>query len=157
MRASGRRGSRTGIPALPRCHRLLKCLKPRGKDYPEEPNALGEHIKRRRLDLGLRQRDVAADLGVRFVTLCGWETGRATPETRYIPAIERFLGYCLYDPIWTFGERLRAAREAQGLSRARLSKMAGLDPATVARAEADVRRLARRSVSRLRQALFGRP
>jgi hypothetical protein len=34
------------------------------KGYPLEPRFLGEHIRKRRLDLGLLQIDVAAQIGV---------------------------------------------------------------------------------------------
>jgi len=130
---------------LPRCHRTLKCPKPQRKDYPEEPRALGEYLKCRRLDLGLRQRDVAREIGVNAETVGHWELGRSYPPVRLIPRIHAFLGFCPYDPDWTFGGRLRAAREAQGLSRRRVAALVGLDEGTVARLEQGVPRMARRS------------
>jgi transcriptional regulator with XRE-family HTH domain len=137
---------------LPRCHRQLKCLKPRRKGYPEEPRTLGEHLKRHRLDLGLRQRDVGAEIGVKAETVGHWELGRSRPPVRLIPAIHRFLGFCPLDPTWTRGDRLRAAREAQGLSRRRVAGLVGVDEGTVWRAESRdgrVTRLALRAVRRI--------
>lgn len=80
-------------------------------------------------------------------TVGHWEAGRVTPETRFIPAVHAFLGFCPHDPAWTFGERLRAAREAHGLSRRRVAALVGVDEATVARAERDVHGMARRSLA----------
>jgi hypothetical protein len=51
------------IPAFPFCHVTLRRWKPR-HGYPDTSATLGEHLKKRRLDRGLRQRDVAEFLGV---------------------------------------------------------------------------------------------
>lgn len=142
-------GGHTDIPALPRCHRVLTSEKPRERGYPKEPRTLGEHLKRRRLDLGLRQRDVAAELGVTEQTVRHWESGKHPPPVRRVPGIQAFLGFCPYDPAWTFGRRLRAAREAQGLSRRHAAALVGVDEGTIARAERDVPGMARRSLMAL--------
>jgi transcriptional regulator with XRE-family HTH domain len=52
-----------------------------------------EHIRTRRLDLGLLQRDVALRLGVSKSAVMNWERGRTEPMIRFLPAIIRFLGY----------------------------------------------------------------
>jgi transcriptional regulator with XRE-family HTH domain len=132
---------------LPRCHRVLTSEKPRQRGYPEEPRTLGEHLKRRRLDLRLRQCDVAAELAVTAQTVSHWESGKHPPPVRLIPGIQTFLGFCPFDPAGTFGLRLRAAREAQGLSRRRAAALVGVDEATVARAERGVPGMANRSLS----------
>ena len=44
--------------------------------YPEEPTTIGGHLKKRRLDLGLRQKGVAGELRVNFKTYGNWEQGR---------------------------------------------------------------------------------
>lgn len=73
-------------------------------------------MKKRRLDLGLLQEDVARRVGVNKWTVLNWETGKTCPEVRFYPGIISFLGY---DPLpkgETFQERLKAARQARGLS-----------------------------------------
>jgi transcriptional regulator with XRE-family HTH domain len=50
-------------------------------------------LKKRRLDPGLRQKDVAAELGVNFKTYENWEQNKYEPEGRFFPAIVRFLHY----------------------------------------------------------------
>ncbi|HVT15664.1 MAG TPA: helix-turn-helix transcriptional regulator [Thermoanaerobaculia bacterium] len=52
-----------------------------------------EHLKRRRLDLGLTQRQVAAALGANVATLYTWEKNRKEPGAWHLPGIVRFLGY----------------------------------------------------------------
>jgi transcriptional regulator with XRE-family HTH domain len=47
---------------------------------------------KRRLDLGLVQREVAKKIGVDDETICHWETGKTEPATRFLLAILRFLG-----------------------------------------------------------------
>lgn len=70
----------------------MRGRKPR-PGYPEEPKTIGEHLKRRRLDRGLRQKDVARELGVDFKIYENWEQEKYEPEDRFFPAIIRFLGY----------------------------------------------------------------
>ena len=53
---------------------------------------MAKHIKRRRLELGLYQRQVAEIIGVRESTIYNWERG-VEPELIHMPAIIRFLGY----------------------------------------------------------------
>jgi transcriptional regulator with XRE-family HTH domain len=95
----------------------------------------GDHIRKRRLDLGLRQKDVARQIGVNKDTIHNWETNRTAPEVRLIPHIIDFLGYVPYDPTWSFGHWLRAVRSALGLSQEQLARRAGLDESTVAKWE----------------------
>jgi DNA-binding XRE family transcriptional regulator len=66
-----------------------------------------------------------------------WEKGRAEPELRFLPAIFAFLGYDPRPAPATFGGRIRAAREAEGLCERELSRRLGLDPGTVAAWERD--------------------
>ena len=53
---------------------------------------MAKHIKRRRLELRLYQRQVADIIGVRVGTIYNWERG-VEPELIHMPAIIRFLGY----------------------------------------------------------------
>jgi len=48
----------TFIPALPFCHAELRTPKPQLEHYPKEINTLGDHIRTRRLDLKLLQREL---------------------------------------------------------------------------------------------------
>ncbi|MBN1957555.1 MAG: helix-turn-helix domain-containing protein [Desulfuromonadales bacterium] len=62
------------------------------KELTEEPITLGDHLRRRRFELGLYQKDVAKQIGVTTSTIWNWEHGR-TIDKRFVPLIENFLGY----------------------------------------------------------------
>lgn len=93
---------------------------------------MGEHLRRVRLDRGLSQRQAAEAIGCHPTALLPWEKGSAEPELRFLPAILRFLGYDPRPAPATFGGRLRAAREAKGLTARELARRLGLDPGTLA-------------------------
>ena len=100
---------------LPFCHITLKAKIPI-KGYPETPSTIGEHIKKKRIDLGLFQKNAAHQLGVSNITLSNWETNKRTPQVRYLPKIIDFLEYYPYEiPNNTTGQ-LVAARHHLGLS-----------------------------------------
>jgi transcriptional regulator with XRE-family HTH domain len=108
----------------------LRGRKPR-PGYPDNPSTLAEHLKKRRLDRGLRQKDVARELGVNFRTYENWEQGKYEPEVRFLPAVIRFLGYDPSPAPVSLPDRIRAARRRQGISQRELARCLGLDPATV--------------------------
>ena len=64
---------------MPFCHLQIKALR---SPYPDrwkstqtaaaEPNTIGEHLKRRRLELHLMQSEVAKRLGVHRGTIQDW-------------------------------------------------------------------------------------
>jgi len=118
------------MAALPFCHLNLKSPKPDGR-YPSHLQRLGDHIRKRRLDLSLLQKEIAARLGADPTTVNNWETGKSEPRLWFVPRILAFLGY---DPRSTgagFGERLRRARTARGLSIQALSHLLRVDTTTV--------------------------
>jgi transcriptional regulator with XRE-family HTH domain len=65
--------------------------KPEDSRYPTELRTLGDRLRARRLDLGLRQKDVARLLGVTEDSVCYWESGRVRPSSRMIRRIQDFL------------------------------------------------------------------
>jgi DNA-binding XRE family transcriptional regulator len=54
---------------------------------------MGDHIKKRRMDLKLTQREVAEKLSVDKTTIQFWENNRVKPSLAQIPKIIEFLGY----------------------------------------------------------------
>jgi len=122
------------MPALPFCHVTLKAPKPR-KDYPKELNTLGDHLRKKRLDLGLTQGEVAKRFHVHATTVRYWETNRVAPGLRVMPWIIHFLGYALYKLEQPFSERLRVRRQALGLSQKELADAVRINESTLGRWE----------------------
>jgi transcriptional regulator with XRE-family HTH domain len=102
------------------CVALLPChpqrTKTASKSLPPALCTIGDHLRRRRLDLGLLQREVAERFGANQCSVTNWELGRTKPALRFLPAIVRFLGYVPFPPGETLAERLTTARKARGLS-----------------------------------------
>lgn len=113
---------------------------------PVKLDHVGHHLLKRRLELGLRQKDAARRLGVHPGGLENWEYGRTAPADRFMPAVIRFLGYNPSPAPKTLGEHVAYARIARGWSRKRLATVALVDEATVRRIEDDNSRLACRPV-----------
>jgi transcriptional regulator with XRE-family HTH domain len=94
-------------------------------------NSLGDHLRARRIDLGLFQSQVAAQIGVHELTICNWEGNESQPAIRWIPAIIKFLGYDPANSPSSFPERLIAARKVRGLTQRELAAELGLNPSTI--------------------------
>jgi len=129
---------RTYIPALPFCYVTLSVIRPPNKAYPEKLATVGDHLRRRRLDLKLRQIDLADKLEVNEMTICNWEMNLTTPRLYQMPKINEFLGYNpLISKVTTFGERIKQFRLIKGLSLRKLAMQLGIDSTTLARWERD--------------------
>jgi len=61
---------------------------------------MGEHLKRRRVELGQKQVEAARILGITTVTLSCWELDKSFPSWDHQPAVIDYLGY---DPFKDFG------------------------------------------------------
>jgi DNA-binding transcriptional regulator YiaG len=109
----------------------LKALKPKPNDYPKEINTLGDHIRKRRLDLGLRQTDVGRFIGVSKLMACHWETHCYQPSVRQIPKIIEFLGYMPYKTPRSFGQWLKQCRQSVGLTLKQLARALSIDESTI--------------------------
>jgi len=109
--------------ALPFCDVTLSAKKPPEKAYPKTLETIGDHIRKRRLDLGLFQKEVAVTIGVDTCTVTNWERGHSEPELRLIPSIIGFLGYePTSDLPATLGERIKQYRILKGISQKELAR-----------------------------------
>ncbi len=136
-RGAGHPGGHNPRGSVPFCYLRLSAPIPPDPAYPTKLVTVGNHIRKRRLDLGLLQREVATKVGISNQTLQYWEAGRHEPEFRYLPAIIRFLGYDPRPQAKTLGERVRRTRHALGLSHTELARDLGVDPSTVWRIESE--------------------
>lgn len=126
----------TLIPALPFCKVSLKGDRPPKPEYPKKLNTLGDHIRKKRLDLGLLQKEVALRIGRSEASVYNWENNRTSPALFCIQKIIKFLGYVPYhSKPKTIGEKLIAYRRINGISRKQFAHQLGVDPSTLARWE----------------------
>lgn len=66
-------------------------------------------------------------------TITNWEKNRCQPGVTYYPAIMDFLGYCPWEPLQSWGERVDRYRIFQGLSLEQFARQLGVDPGTLVR------------------------
>jgi transcriptional regulator with XRE-family HTH domain len=103
--------------------------KPKG--YPEDPVTLAEHLLKRRKQLGLLQREVAAQLGIRHESYLGWEKHGQEPEVWRWQKVVNFLGYDPHPAPTTLPQRLAAYRRCTGLTQRAVGKLLGVNECTV--------------------------
>jgi transcriptional regulator with XRE-family HTH domain len=96
-----------------------------------EPTTLGEHIKKRRLDLKLTVKEAAKLLETDECSIINWEKGRRAPRVYRLPAMIQFLGYNPLPEPRTIAERLVAKRLERGWSRKLASRYLGIDISTL--------------------------
>jgi transcriptional regulator with XRE-family HTH domain len=108
------------------------------KGYPNRPKTIGEHVKKRRLDLGLRQTEVAARLGIHFTTLQLWERGIGDPGIKPLPGIIGFLGYVPFDCDPTLGGRICFLRRCCGMTQEEIAAQIECNPETLWRWESNL-------------------
>jgi transcriptional regulator with XRE-family HTH domain len=94
------------------------------------PISVGDHIRKKRLQLGLFQREAAGRLGVNDWTILNWEKGRTEPPVVVMPAILEFLGYNPFPEPKTLPERLLAKRRERGWSIRKAADSVGVDHGT---------------------------
>ena len=125
----------TRVAFLPYGPKLLKTLKPR--PWVLLPTTLGEHLKKRRIEQGLLQRDVQDRFNLDKETYANWEKDRYYPAMRHWPGIIEFLGGDPNPKPSTIGQRLLTYRRHHGLSRSALAAILGVDDTTLWRWETD--------------------
>jgi transcriptional regulator with XRE-family HTH domain len=98
------------------------------KELTEEPITLGDHLRRRRLELGLYQKDVASQIGVTTSTIWNWENGWLSITLSCMPKVIKFLGYNPIPCPEELMERLSWYKLVNGLPLEELGAMMGRDP-----------------------------
>jgi transcriptional regulator with XRE-family HTH domain len=93
---------------------------------------LAEHLRKRRLDLGLTQEEAAQRFGISIAAYNGWEGGRGSPSIGKGPKIFDFLGYDPSPPACsTFAEAVSALRRRLGLDKHQFAKRVDVDVKSV--------------------------
>jgi transcriptional regulator with XRE-family HTH domain len=88
---------------LPFCYVTLRGHKPPPSGYPRSLETIGDHIRKRRLDLKLTQKALAERLDVNKDTIRFWENSQAKPSLAKILKIIEFLGYDPFEKSAGFG------------------------------------------------------
>jgi DNA-binding transcriptional regulator YiaG len=102
---------------------------------PTEPTTIGDHVRKRRLELKMQQRDLARQLGVSVAGVCNWEGNVTKPEIRYMPAIIEFLGYNPLPAAKDWRERLVRHRTTLGITQKEAARQLAVDQGTLAKWE----------------------
>jgi transcriptional regulator with XRE-family HTH domain len=127
---------RYGVPfahvVLPFCSVVLRAQKPLPEGYPANPKIIGEHIRKRRLDLRLSQKEVGEAIGVAMETVRQWESGRNSPAVRLMPKVVAFLGHPpVVDTGKIDGARIKACRKLLGLTGQEAAERLGICASTL--------------------------
>jgi transcriptional regulator with XRE-family HTH domain len=77
---------------------------------------LGDYLRKRRLDLGLRQIEVAKIIGCDEMSLVAWEKGYRTPRINNMGKVVKFLGFIPFSECDTLAQKLVNYRNARRLS-----------------------------------------
>jgi len=138
---------------LPFCHISLTATKPKSYEYPKELKTLGDHLRKRRLDLKLLQREVGQRIGGSVSDVWNWENNWVSPAVKFIPAIIAFLDYNPLPKPDTLPEQLVWYRKAKGWTQKDFAKALGIDQTTLARWERGERKPMGRFYSHVTAAL----
>jgi DNA-binding XRE family transcriptional regulator len=107
-------------------------VKPYGKAFSENPQTLGEHIRKARIERRLLQKEVASYIGITENCLNYWENNKTAPQLQHMPKIISFLGYLPFDcDTNTLGGKMKAYRLRNGLSYDQLGNLLQADPKQV--------------------------
>ena len=96
---------------------------------------IGDAIRARRLDLGLRQKDVAKLIGCDKTSITNWEKNHTQPCINHLAGVVKFLGYNPFEKCDTMAQRLASYRKAAGVSQKNFALQLGVDQSTLAKWE----------------------
>lgn len=115
---------------MPFCNIVLHAQKPILEGYPVKVKTFGERIRKRRLDLGLRQDDLAEMLGVSRTSVAYWERNVSFPNLSVMPQLAEFVGYNPYGDLLKLEapERIATARKILGLTLKDAAKLLDVSP-----------------------------
>jgi DNA-binding XRE family transcriptional regulator len=96
------------------------------------PQTIGEHLRNRRLELGLLQKHVAALIGVSEDCISYWENNRSNPATRYFPNIIKFLEYIpVHNHASNLAEKIKLYRFWNGMTQRELAIKINVNESTI--------------------------
>ena len=139
---------------MPFCKVTLKCQKPASIAYPKKLKTLGDHLRKKRLDLRIQQEEVAKKLNTSTTSIYNWENNRTSPSLYSIPKIIKFLGYIPASlKARSLGEKIATSRRLLDLTQKKSAHCLKIDPSTLARWEKGESRPSKKQQEKL-NALF---
>jgi transcriptional regulator with XRE-family HTH domain len=84
-------------------------------------------IRKRRLDLGLRQIDAAKMIGCDEMSVVNWEKGHRSPRVNQMAGVVNFLGFNPFQNGDTMAHRLVNHRKALGITQKEFAGQLGVD------------------------------
>jgi transcriptional regulator with XRE-family HTH domain len=94
---------------------------------------VGDHLRKRRMDLEIGRRELAKRLGVSKRTIENWEGDETAPVRWMLPRIDEFLGRRPSEITPSIAGNLTFFRQRLGLSQADLARSLGVHRCTVVR------------------------
>ncbi len=119
---------------------------------PKELITIGDHIKKKRLENNLFQKDVGKIIGTDNFTIVNWEkNGTKNIPAKYYPKIMEFLNYCpLEKPPTTITEKIKLHRLHQELNQKQFAQLLEVDPTTVKFWESGERKPSEKMIKKLK-------
>jgi len=119
--------------ALPCCKPIVINALRISRHYPKEIITFGDHIRAKRLDMGLEQKDVAKALNATTSTIISWEKNRTKPPYTHYKDICDFLDYCPVEkPATTLPLKLLYIRAYMfGMGHREFAKFTGYSESTI--------------------------
>lgn len=114
------------LPFVPYTRKVLI-----SKGFQGDPQTVGQHILRKRLEVGLTQRQLGERLGVDMYSVSNWEKGKTkTFPAKVMPAVIGFLGYNPEPKPEEVGAQLRWKRRSLGWTTAEAARRNSVDQST---------------------------
>jgi transcriptional regulator with XRE-family HTH domain len=114
------------LPYVPHTRKVLI-----SKGFKGEPQTVGEHVLKKRLEDGLTRNELARRFEVDEFTVMNWELGRTKEiPARAMPGIIGYLGYNPEPKPKAVGAQLRWKRRGLGWTARDAARMSCVDPAT---------------------------
>jgi len=118
--------------ALPFSRLTTNVAKPLEIQHVDNPQTLGQHIRKKRAQLRIMQKEVALRIDVSEDCITNWENERSIPQIQFYPRIVQFLGYNPFEyGSETLGQKIKTYRNLNGLSHKQMGKLLSVNASTI--------------------------
>jgi transcriptional regulator with XRE-family HTH domain len=126
------------------------------RPYPFVSVTLGDYLRKKRLDLNLRQKDLACIFNATDEAINYWENNLRYPSVQFLAKIIQFIGYCPYEVTLPIANKLVIWRNFNGLSQKQMAILIGIDASTLGKWEQGTRIVKPNILERIKQILSSR-